>query len=1064
MINAEFLSKLRRGNYISNAMKRYLKFELWIFVLFSGVLLNTSNSVYSQTVDDNFYIADSTVWCSVVLNNTLYIGGDFQNVAPFTGRGVALNTTTGVYDNTMPKVNGEVYAVIPDGSGGWYIGGNFTKVGSYDRDNLAHIKSNKTVDGDWNPSTNRPVFALAISNNIVYVGGSFYLVTGTNGTTGRMRLASFDATSGAFTSWDPYADGYVYALAVSGDNVYAGGAFTKLDYGNVDRNRLASIDATTGNITDWDPNVNNTVLALAITDTIVYAGGTFTSVNGSTTRNRLAAFYTSSSTVNVKDWNPNVNDTVRTIAFNSDIFIGGAFTSIGSTTRNKLAAIDTSTGDATAWDPNVNRTVFSMAISGTTVYAGGTFDTVNSSTVRKRIAAFDITSGTVTSWDPKANNTVYSIAVSGTTAYIGGAFNSVNGLITRNHLAAFDATTGELKSWNPNINGIPNPPLIPSVHAVTFAANNETIFVGGWFNSVNDTVTRNNLAAFDLIDGTVKDWNPDANGEVRALLISGEKIFAGGDFTTINGGLFSQKGLAAFDIVNGTAIDWNAGLNSSVRALVLARNTIYVGGDFTNFLGNPRNRLAAFDTSGMLTNWNPNANNTVRALRILGNRIFVGGEFTQVNGSETRNNLAAFDTSTGIVTSWNPNPSELVRALSSAGGTLYAGGNFININGIARSRAAAFDAATGALTNWDPNAQNTVYTIFATASKVYAGGAYTNILNSGHSHFAVMDDPYRTELPAAPDAPTAVAASQISETSFNANWGATTGADGYYLDIATDETFTSIVTGYDNKDVGNVTTFSVNANITNNTPYYYRIRAYNLGGNSASSNTISLTTGSAVVKIKVFLQGSYNGSGEMTTLLNTNEYIPLSQPYNTDPWNYTGTEAVGSVPAGVVDWVLVELRTDTNADSTKAKRAGFLKNDGTVIDTNGSSSLTFSGINAGDYYIVVRHRNHLAIMSAAAVALDAVSSLYDFTTAQTQAYGTDPMKDLGSGEYGMYAGDGNSDGQVTGTDFNIFNPLFYGAASGYQITDWNLDGQVTGSDFNIFNVNFYQAKSTKVPE
>jgi hypothetical protein len=386
------------------------------------------------------------------------------------------------------------------------------------------------------------------------------------------------------------------------------------------------------------------------------------------------------------------------------------------------------------------------------------------------------------------------------------------------------------------------------------------------------------------------------------------------------------------------------------------------------------------------------------------------------------------------------------------------------MNGTPRSRVAAFDAETGSLTDWNPNANATVYTLFTTDTQFLVGGAYTDILSSGHSCFAVMDDPFRTALPAVPGAPTATAASQISQTSFNANWDVTAGADGYYLDVATDEAFTSIVTGYDNIDVGNVTTYSVNTNITDNTPYYYRVSAYNIGGTGANSNTINLTTGPIIAPIKVFLQGSYNGSGAMTILLNSNGYIPQAQPYNTSPWNYAGSETVGSIPADVVDWVLVELRTGTDAASKVAERAGFLKSDGSIVDIDGTSSLTFDGTNAGDFYIVVRHRNHLAIMSAAAVVLDAASTLYDFTTVQTQAYGTDPMKDLGDGNFGMYAGDGNSDGQVTGTDFNIFNPLFYGAASGYQITDWNLDGQVTGSDFNIFNVNFYQAKSTKVPE
>ena len=64
----------------------------------------------------------------------------------------------------------------------------------------------------------------------------------------------------------------------------------------------------------------------------------------------------------------------------------------------------------------------------------------------------------------------------------------------------------------------------------------------------------------------------------------------------------------------------------------------------------------------------------------------------------------------------------------------------------------------------------------------------------------------------------------------------------------------------------------------------------------------------------------------------------------------------------------------------------FLKSDGTIVDTDGTSPVQFTGLSAGNYYIVIRHRNHLAIMSASAIPLSSSSALYDFTTAQSQAY------------------------------------------------------------------------------
>lgn len=90
----------------------------------------------------------------------------------------------------------------------------------------------------------------------------------------------------------------------------------------------------------------------------------------------------------------------------------------------------------------------------------------------------------------------------------------------------------------------------------------------------------------------------------------------------------------------------------------------------------------------------------------------------------------------------------------------------------------------------------------------------------------------------APDAPVAeVATDVVKSTSFTANWAQVTGATGYNLDVATDADFNNMLTGYNNKDVGNVTTESV---ATTESTVYYRVRAYNADGQSLSSNVITV--------------------------------------------------------------------------------------------------------------------------------------------------------------------------------------------------------------------------------
>jgi hypothetical protein len=200
----------------------------------------------------------------------------------------------------------------------------------------------------------------------------------------------------------------------------------------------------------------------------------------------------------------------------------------------------------------------------------------------------------------------------------------------------------------------------------------------------------------------------------------------------------------------------------------------------------------------------------------------------------------------------------------------------------------------------------------------------------------------------------------------------------------------------------------------------------------------------------------------MTTTLNINNLIPLSsnKAYPTTAYGYYTVSTVPSIPnPDIVDWMLVELRTGTASGTTVARHAAFLKRDGTIVDKDGSSPLTFQGLSKGDYYIVVRHRNHLAIMTASAIPLSSNSALYDFTTSQSQAYGTEAMKDLGNGAFGIYSADGNNDGGIYGEDYILYQTSQ--GEEGYRIEDFNMDGGVYGEDYILYKVN--QGFETLIP-
>ena len=93
-----------------------------------------------------------------------------------------------------------------------------------------------------------------------------------------------------------------------------------------------------------------------------------------------------------------------------------------------------------------------------------------------------------------------------------------------------------------------------------------------------------------------------------------------------------------------------------------------------------------------------------------------------------------------------------------------------------------------------------------------------------------------------PAPPVASAATSVAQTSFVANWAASTGATNYFLDVSTSNTFASFVSGYQNLSVGTVSNYTVNTNLSVATTYYYRVRAVDASGTSTNSSTISVLT------------------------------------------------------------------------------------------------------------------------------------------------------------------------------------------------------------------------------
>ena len=217
--------------------------------------------------------------------------------------------------------------------------------------------------------------------------------------------------------------------------------------------------------------------------------------------------------------------------------------------------------------------------------------------------------------------------------------------------------------------------------------------------------------------------------------------------------------------------------------------------------------------------------------------------------------------------------------------------------------------------------------------------------------------------------------------------------------------------------------------------------------------------------ITAFLEGPFNGT-TMNTFLNTAGIIPLAHPFSGAPWNYAGTENVAAIPnANVVDWVLLEIRETAGAAITAtaatvvATQAAFILSDGSIVGLDGSSNVLFPMTFTDNVYVVIYHRNHVSMMSSAAVPMISDVYTYDFTTAQSQAYNNGQK--VITGGFGMIAADGDGDGQVSNTDL-FFVWLVEAGFYGYYGGDFDLNAEVQNSDlFNFWLINV--GMGTQVP-
>ena len=190
--------------------------------------------------------------------------------------------------------------------------------------------------------------------------------------------------------------------------------------------------------------------------------------------------------------------------------------------------------------------------------------------------------------------------------------------------------------------------------------------------------------------------------------------------------------------------------------------------------------------------------------------------------------------------------------------------------------------------------------------------------------------------------------------------------------------------------------------------------------------------------------------------------IPLSQPYNSAPWNYAGTETLAAIPGNMVDWILMVIRDGADPNVILGQAAGVLLSDGSITDVGGDT-IKLDVPSVSGYYLEVVHRNHLSITSPGPLLPDPMGNIcWDFTTGMTQAFVDPvlnddpqvPLPGIFGLQFGMIAGNVQSlDKQIDANDIKKLGDAYLSVGA-YLNEDVNMDGNVDANDINLSFTNY----------
>lgn len=723
--------------------------------LFVGIL---SMIVFSASAQDP--VKDKSIWAPFgnslnamvtdSVHNQLIMGGKFNYVGPQNGYMASINLDNYEADIIINSPNGTVYDAVEDGEGGWFIGGLFSMVGDEERQNLAHILADGTVD-PWAPQVDGRIKTMVLIDSELFIGGSFDRINGLL----KDNVAAIDRFSGDLLDWKAETTGDVNVLTERNDTIYAGGSFisanhygkgiaqinaetgvldipfpsvnfkvTKVlsdqrggwfiagDFYRVDdesRWGIAHINSN-GKISDWYPDLPQfryNIKDMELNDGELYVVGNFTVSNDSIYR--LSGLSLDTATAEITNWNPRYFGYVNDIEIvNDTVYAGGSFKSAGDWSAN-ASQTDTISGKNYGLNNNFNASVTnSISDENDGWYVAGEFTELNN---RPTMYLAHIDSlGPVSGFSCEAQG-VNALALHNDVLYLGGAFTTVNNQPAE-YLAAVNAETGALLPIDFGCNG----------EVKTIKIVDDILYVGGLFGLLGGKA-RGRIGAINLLNNQVLNWEIGFTDEVTEFDILDNKIFIAGRFIGTAAGTYGTIVNSNSDELEYDGLLADAPITASCPD---GNDGWYIAGTFQALKNLTRPGIGQINADGSIASWSHSVDGEVLEMKLYGDTLILVGEFTTVNGAE-RNNFAAFSISNNTLLPWAPSFDEPVTTIEKLENRLFVGGEFHEIDNIDREHFAEFDFANGTLQSWDPYFEHWVLDMQIYSNILYLAGYFHSI-------------------------------------------------------------------------------------------------------------------------------------------------------------------------------------------------------------------------------------------------------------------------------------------------------------------------------------------------